>query len=176
MFSLFRRIGISGRIGGGLGLAVITTLLLVGPALFMVIDELIDRAIDRDISAHLDLFRETVDAESSRAASLARLVAAMPEVVTAMGVGDRETLSRAFVPAYKALATTEVFEQMQFHLPPAISFLRVHQPAKFGDETMVTNTAEVTAALSGRTSPRQGLCGGGWRGEGAVRSDQPGRG
>jgi methyl-accepting chemotaxis protein len=48
---------------------------------------------------------------------------------------DREALKQRLLPLYEQdLKKTFDLKQFQFHLPSAISFLRVHKPAKFGDD------------------------------------------
>ncbi|CCO09118.1 methyl-accepting chemotaxis protein [Desulforamulus hydrothermalis] len=57
----------------------------------------------------------------------------MPEVQKAFAERNREELYRLTAPVF-ARAKQEGIEQIQFHLPPATSFLRLHQPQKFGDD------------------------------------------
>ncbi len=48
---------------------------------------------------------------------------------------DRETLQNKLIQLYnKRLKPEYDISQFQFHLPPATSFLRLHKPAKFGDD------------------------------------------
>lgn len=78
----------------------------------------------------------------------------MPEVQQAFAQRDREKLLQLTMPIF-AEAKKEGIEQFQFHLAPAISFLRLHQPAKYGDDlssfraTVVqcNNTKQTVAGL-----------------------------
>ena len=45
--------------------------------------------------------------------------------------GNREALEKMLVPVYKSISSK--ITQVQFHLPDSTSFLRLHQPEKFGD-------------------------------------------
>jgi methyl-accepting chemotaxis protein len=47
---------------------------------------------------------------------------------------DRAQLEALFVPGFARLKRDYGVRQFQFHEPPATSFLRVHKPAKFGDD------------------------------------------
>jgi methyl-accepting chemotaxis protein len=58
-------------------------------------------------------------------------VANNPEVQRLFAQRDRRALTDMLLPGYEAVA--ERYAQMQFHLPDSTSFLRLHQPEKFGD-------------------------------------------
>jgi methyl-accepting chemotaxis protein len=56
-------------------------------------------------------------------------------VVQAFENKDRELLKSILLPVYiNKLKSEYGIAQFQFHLPPATSFLRLHKPAKFGDD------------------------------------------
>ena len=58
-------------------------------------------------------------------------VANNPEVQRLFAEGDRDALTKMLLPGYEAVA--DRYAQMQFHLPDSTSFLRLHQPGKYGD-------------------------------------------
>ena len=60
-------------------------------------------------------------------------VITMPEVQKAFAERNREELLRLTAPVF-AEVKKQGIEQFQFHLSPALSFLRLHQPPKFGDD------------------------------------------
>ena len=151
----FSRLGLKARIGGSFAVSMLVILAVVIPSLMLVISGLIDRAIERQAATQFDIFRGMIEAETERAASLAHLVALMPEVGRAMAAGDRELLARSLVPGFKTMADQHGIEQVQFHLPPATSFLRVHQPAKFGDDLSSFRRTVVEANV--RKQPVTGL-------------------
>ncbi|HLN24090.1 MAG TPA: methyl-accepting chemotaxis protein, partial [Patescibacteria group bacterium] len=62
------------------------------------------------------------------------LVAGVPEVQRAFAEGNRDRLAQLFVPGFETLKDKVGVDQFQFHTAPATSFLRVHMPAKFGDD------------------------------------------
>ena len=100
-----------------------------------------------------------MEAESARAAALAAAVAAVPEVVDAFRRDDRARLLALTAPVQAALRREGVaVEQFQFHLPPATSYLRVHQPARFGDDLSAFRATVVAANRDRRAI--QGLEGG----------------
>jgi len=66
--------------------------------------------------------------------SLAGMVAEDSQTQQAFAAGDRAALAARWEPVFKRLQQEQGMEQFQFHTAPATSFLRVHQPAKFGDD------------------------------------------
>jgi methyl-accepting chemotaxis protein len=65
---------------------------------------------------------------------MATLVAGMPTAADSFGKGDRQKLLAEFLPGFDILKKKFGLAQFQFHKPPAMSFLRVHQPEKYGDD------------------------------------------
>jgi methyl-accepting chemotaxis protein len=96
-------------------------------------EDLIRESIERRLEAQSNQIVAAIENESQRALSLARLTAAMPEVTEAFARADRDRLA-ALLGATFAPMKAEGVEQFQFHTPPATSFLRVHDPKKFGDD------------------------------------------
>ncbi|MBI5163060.1 MAG: HAMP domain-containing protein [Magnetospirillum sp.] len=112
----------------------LATALVIGIAVNGYFSYLVHQAEQQELSDHFDQLAASIDEAARRAETLAALVASQPEVPRLVAAGDREALSRMFVPGFAVLRQTYGAEQFQFHLPPATSFLRVHQPAKFGDD------------------------------------------
>lgn len=95
---------------------------------------LVDNAEKAELNAHLTAFHNTIASEGQLAETLSALVASIPLVQEKMASNDRQALSDLFVPGFKTLQQRYGVEQFQFHTPPAISYLRVHKPEKFGDD------------------------------------------
>ncbi len=79
-------------------------------------------------------FLNEIKAKADMATVMAEEVALIPDVQEAFAKGDREKLKEMFIPVFKKLSDEGWIKQFQFHKPPAISFLRVHKPKKFGDD------------------------------------------
>jgi methyl-accepting chemotaxis protein len=94
----------------------------------------IDRAQTGQIKEYDRLLNDRIQQETRLAASLAALVAAQPSAQKALAEGDRAALAAEFLPAFQKLKTDAGASQFQFHLPPATSFLRLHEPETFGDD------------------------------------------
>jgi methyl-accepting chemotaxis protein len=68
------------------------------------------------------------------ALGLALQVASDTDVQAAFAAGDRERLIALTGPAYQQIDRSFDVPQHQFHLPPATSFLRLHQLNKYDDD------------------------------------------
>jgi methyl-accepting chemotaxis protein len=96
--------------------------------------EEMDRRLAERLAARAELVEAEVQTRGMRALALARLVAALPPVQDAFARRDREALKKLLLDAYREIRQELGVRQFQFHLPPATSFLRLHKPAKFGDD------------------------------------------
>jgi methyl-accepting chemotaxis protein len=72
--------------------------------------------------------------QSQQAVIVAKTISLMPEVQRAFAAQDRAALSAMLADVYEMLHDEAGVVQAQFHLPPATSFLRLHQPDKYGDD------------------------------------------
>lgn len=69
-----------------------------------------------------------------RALARAELVASLPRVKELFAAGKRDELAGELGKMFEIQKDKFNIEQAQFHVPPATSFLRLHDPAKFGDD------------------------------------------
>lgn len=114
--------------------AAVLAVLITTVGLFQAVDRLIDNAERRELDGHYSYFLGSLTKEAERAAAMASVVSTMAPVQDALAKQDREALAKLFEGGFKSLKSAQDIEQFQFHLPPAISLYRVHQPAKFGDD------------------------------------------
>ncbi|QDO95850.1 HAMP domain-containing protein [Ferrovibrio terrae] len=126
----------------------------VAPSLF-VMDGLVDRAEQRELRSYYENITAAVGAEAAKATALSALVANMPDVQAAMAAGERDRLAKMLVPSFQALRKDYGAVQMQFHTPPATSFLRVHRPDRFGDD--LSSFRHTVVATNASRKPTQGL-------------------
>ena len=127
-------LGLRMRITVALAVTAAATALFAVLGAMWIIAGIIDRADQRELRSHYDALQSRIAEESHRAAAMSAVVAAMPATQEAMAKQDRETLVRLFGPVFTAIKSDYGVDQFQFHVPPATSYLRVHQPAKFGDD------------------------------------------
>jgi methyl-accepting chemotaxis protein len=105
--------------------------LIVG--VLWIINGIIDRADQRELRGHYDALLSVLQQEARQATAMSAVVALMPPVQQAVAHGDRAALMTFFGAGFAELKSVYGVEQFQFHTPPATSFLRVHDPVKFGD-------------------------------------------
>ncbi|SFH87482.1 methyl-accepting chemotaxis protein [Bradyrhizobium sp. Gha] len=127
-------LGLRMRITVALAATAAATALIAVLGAMWIIAGIIDRADQRELRSHYDALLSRIAEESHRAAAMSTVVAAMPATQEAMAKQDRDALIALFGPVFTATKSSYGVEQFQFHTPPATSFLRVHQPAKFGDD------------------------------------------
>jgi len=63
-----------------------------------------------------------------------RAIAVDEDTAKMLAEGDREGLTKKYLNLFKEIKDKHGIAQFQFHTPPAISFLRLHKPSKFGDD------------------------------------------
>jgi methyl-accepting chemotaxis protein len=131
---MISNIGLRTRITAALALASAATAAFVLLGAMWIIAGIADRADERELRSHYDALQSRLGQEARRAAAMSAVVAAMPAVQDAMARDDRDALIKLFGPTFAVLKSDYGVDQFQFHSPPAISYLRVHQPAKFGDD------------------------------------------
>ena len=103
------------------------------------------------------------------AGALSRLIAATPEVQQAISHNDRESLIKIYKNEYVVLAGQAGIKQFHFHVFPAKSLLRLHDPKHSGD--LLVNRGTISKAYetgSTVTGIETGLTGFGMRGVSPV--------
>ncbi len=152
------RLSIFAKFNGLLfGGAVVTGLCVAG-VLYYVSSQFVAQAMDDELSNARTAF-ETEIASSQRAAvMMSTLVAGQTSVKQAMQADDRAALETEFVPGFAQLQEFYDVRQFQFHKAPAMSFLRVHKPEKFGDD--LSSFRNTVLAVNSKHENVSGLEGG----------------
>lgn len=106
--------------------------------------------------------QEQIDNQLAQALNLAAAVASQPSVQYSFAQRDRLALREELLPTFAYLEQNAGIEQMQFHLAPAISFLRLHDPDNHGDDLSsfrhtVVETNRQQQQISGLESGVAGL-------------------
>ncbi len=127
---------------------------------------LVTQQEEQDLAKAAQVFQNRLDSLEAFALALSMEVANNPEVQAAFAAKDRERLIELTLPAYEQIDAQFDVPQHQFHLPPAISFLRLHQLDRFGDDlSSFRNTVLAANATKQPTSgPEIGRGGLGVRG------------
>jgi methyl-accepting chemotaxis protein len=159
---MFSNIRISIRLAVGIALTLLIVVLLMLPAVLGQLSAVSERAEARQ----LEELHGTLQAGIRDASSYALVT--ITAVVNAKGVSeafanrDRPLLQSLTSPVFDALKSNHNISQFQFHLPPATSFLRLHDLEKHGDDlksfrATVVKTNEAVQAQSGLESGVAGL-------------------
>ena len=91
----------------------------------------------------------------NRALARAELVASLPRVKEMFAARDREGLAAELKQMFEIQKDKFNIEQAQFHVPPATSFLRLNNPAKFGDD--LSSFRPIVVAVNKDFVARKGL-------------------
>jgi methyl-accepting chemotaxis protein len=137
-----------------MGLALATVGAILSWYQLNSLNQIISKAEQNELSAHVRSITNSIAAEARLAEAMSALVAEIPQVQEAFANGDREAVSALFVSGFKTMRDRYGVEQFQFHTPPAISWLRVHMPQRFGDDLSsfrhtVVNTNQKREATRG---------------------------
>jgi methyl-accepting chemotaxis protein len=122
------------RVIGGFCLLLLLVAALVLPAVMRDLNGLIQSAEERELKVQFDKILERIESERRLATAMATLVSRQPSVQAALQDGDRDRLYTELEQAFEALRSEFGLRQLQFHSPPATSWLRVHRPGKHGDD------------------------------------------
>ncbi|MBU0808054.1 MAG: methyl-accepting chemotaxis protein [Gammaproteobacteria bacterium] len=131
---MFSNIKIGQRIAISLVLLLALTVAVLVSVFLSRFNNVIAEAEQRELRGLFNNISTAIASEAVMSERLSALVAGLPDVQQAMANGDRARLADLFVPGYANMKEHYDLRQFQFHQPPATSFLRVHEPAKFGDD------------------------------------------
>ncbi|MDR3563105.1 MAG: methyl-accepting chemotaxis protein [Negativicutes bacterium] len=116
-----------------ISLVIVVSLLLVAAMSYVNQRDIILGNEDQLFRSIETNFNQSVGTYLVQAQSNAAAIVFNPEVARLFSERDRDGLLRLTAPVYQQLRTQGIV-QMQFHLAPATSFLRVNAPAQFGDD------------------------------------------
>jgi methyl-accepting chemotaxis protein len=109
--------------------------------------------------AQFDLVSQIVQSRllgaENKAISAAELVAAMPGVKQAFATRNRDELLAITKDAYAVQAEKYGMSQAQFHLAPAESFLRLHNPKKYGED--LSSYRQIVVEVNQTNAIRKGI-------------------
>jgi PAS domain S-box-containing protein len=108
------------------------------------------------------LFLEEMNHKKTEALALATMIAENPEVQRLLAERKRGALNDLLVQTYVQMKMDFNIEQFHFHVPPAISFLRLHYPKRFGEDLThyrktITEAMENFVGVSGLEKGEEGF-------------------
>jgi len=144
-----REIGIGARIAGALALVLLVAAAVLVAVMSAEFSGAIGTAEKRELLGYRRALDNALDRAGGEAGALATLTASLPDVRDAFVKRDRAKLTELLEPGFKALKGGGAVAQIQFHTPPAVSFLRLHKPEKFGDDLSSFRATVVRANQTG---------------------------
>ncbi len=117
--------------------------------------ELIERAVQNELQTVTNVIQNGINDQASKAASTASIFVNEPAVQAALRARDRDKLIKITVPAFNVQKEKFGASTGHFHVPPAISFLRVHKVNLYGDD--LSSTRELVLAAQTEKRPLQGI-------------------
>ncbi len=115
---------------------LILILVMTGMAFFNYSSQvsLLNADVEESLSSALSTGYTIIDNNLSFYQQLATLVSEVPSIGGMFAKGDRPRLYAEMAPAFASLKKRFNLYQFQFHKAPAVSFLRMNDPEKYGDD------------------------------------------
>ena len=114
-----------------------------------------DLALDREMRSEYQSVLAAIDFERKSLLSLATMMAANPDIQSAFAARDRNRLLAQLKGTLDALKSAFGYDVLQFTVPPAINFFRVHNPTQFDDDVSARRKMIVAAHQTGQ--PQSGI-------------------
>ena len=139
--------------------ALIAAVVIVVAGVTFISDRLFSGLTASVERSQFQLMQSILDTTLRNAAdeALARadIVASLPVTKQAVAAKDRERLLAEFAEMFTAQKERRGIDQAQFHVPPAQSLLRLHDPSAFGDD--LTRFRPIVVAVNREKAARKGL-------------------
>ncbi len=116
---------------------------------------LTELALNREMTAEYQSVIAAVDYERKTVLALATFGGNFPEVRDAFAASDRQRLVAMLTDSHNAIKTTLGYDVLNLQKPPAINFLRVHNPTQFDDDVSARRKMVVASNQDGE--PRSGI-------------------
>ncbi len=111
--------------------------------------EIIKEEEKKELFRFFEIFMASVRQKSEQALSIATVIAKNPMIETLLWKQDRKALLDYAQPLFEELKKEFGIRQLHFHVLPGKSYLRVHQPDRFG-EMIAYRTSIMDALKSGQ--------------------------
>jgi hypothetical protein len=116
-----------------IGTSVLVVLGLVGVSMVLTL-QMLESSEEGSFELMRDVLSSILKSTEDRALVRAELVSSMPAVRAAFVARDRPRLLAECSDMFKEQSEKYGLDQAQFHVPPGVSFLRLHDPTDFGDD------------------------------------------
>jgi len=155
MIELMKNLTIGRRIGIGFALVLLLTGAIIVPTVMNEITGTVHSAEARQMRLLATSAEAEIASEARTGEALSGLVAHIDILQANFAGHNREFLAEQLVPAFKYMKERYAVRQFQYHVPPAISFLRLHKPEKYGDD--LSSFRATVLETNRENKPVQGL-------------------
>jgi len=131
---MLKNIKIQTIISAGFAFILILVTMINVPMIISTISDVVEEAEKRELASLFKSAKTELKSQGYLAVALSSLVANVDYFAEMFANNERDALNHALQPTFKAMREKFYARQFQFHTPPATSFLRLHKPAKFGDD------------------------------------------
>ncbi len=152
---LMTNLSIGKRIGFGFTLVLLLMAAMIVPVVNYQINNTIYAAEESELNQLAISAQAEIASEGRLAVALSSFYAHIPTLQQPLVDGNRDYLITQLTPAFAQMRQQFGAVQFQIHTPPAISWLRVHRPEKFGDDLSGFRKTVVETNLN--KQPVQGL-------------------
>ena len=152
---MFKNLKIAIRLQLGFVIVLIIALAMVVPVVNIKISDVVHEAEMIELRNLYKSAMAEIESEGRLAQAMSYIIASNQEMSMAMAEGRRDDLAARTVPLFKNLNEQYSVRQFQFHLPPAVSFLRAHKAKKFGDD--LSSFRKTILATNDSKKPVKGL-------------------
>ena len=151
-------------------IALLVVVMMVG-GMLLVQNRTIAIIHDRELNISESWLRAALQTTLDDAGARAELIAALPEVQAAVAARDDAAIEAILAPGFEFLKQETGIDQLQVHIPPATSLIRIHNLAKRGDDLSAFRQTVVDANATGQSliGLERGRAGLGARGVAVVR-------
>jgi len=158
---VFLSLSIGQKMIGGMlvGFSLVLGVLIVSSE--SVVSDLVETAEARELDELARNLQSQIDMETNRAHAMIQVLADSEPVQASFAARDRDALAALTVPGFSTLKSKFGVRQLQFHVPPATSFLRAHKPEKFGDDLsgFRFSVVETNKQRKAQLGPESGVAG-----------------
>lgn len=150
----------------GFSSVLILIIAITIPVINSTMSSIVKDAEQRELKGLYETAIAELESEARLAEALSTFVANQDIMSELFANNQRQQLADHLVPTFQVMKKDFNARQFQYHTPPATSFLRLHKPAKFGDDlSSFRNTVVATNAQKQRVHGlEKGVAGLGIRG------------
>ncbi len=110
---------------------------------------------DKQFAMMAQIMQSKLGSAENKAINSAEIIAAMPAVKAAFAAKDRDQLLAIMQDVFRIQHEKYGFSQAQFHALPSSSFLRVHNPKKFGED--LSSYRQIVVDVNRNVAIRKGV-------------------